>query len=60
VLFAAEEAAGGSNCFAARDIDPAMRARNHRLDRGRRGTLPALADKTGHHEVNDDDRDEEK
>ena len=60
MLFAAEEAAGGSKRFAARDVDPAMRARNHRLDRGRRRTLPALACKTGQHEVNDDYCDDEK
>src|SRR5207249_1084581 len=37
-----------------------MRARNHRLGRGRCGALPALAGKTGQHEVNDDDCDDEK
>ena len=60
MLFAAEEAAGGSKGLAARDIDPAMRARNHRLGRGRCGALPALAGKTGQHEVNDDYCDDEK
>jgi len=37
-----------------------MRARNHRLDRGRRGRLSALAGKTGQHEVSDDYCDDEK
>jgi hypothetical protein len=60
VLFAAEETAGGLERFAARNVDPAMGARNHRLGRGRRGSLPALACKTGQHEVDDDYCDEEK
>ena len=60
MLFAAEETAGGLERFAARDVDPAMRASNHRLDRGRRGAMPALACKTGQHEVNDDYCDDEK
>src|SRR2546421_3748056 len=37
-----------------------MRARNHRLDRGWRRTLPALAGKAGQHEVSDDYCDDEK
>jgi len=60
VFFAAEETAGGPKRFAARNVDPAMRARNHRLDRGRRGALPALARETSQHEVNDDYCDDEK
>ena len=60
MFFAAEETAGGLKRFAARNVDPAMRASNHRLGRGGRGALPALACKTGQHEVNDDYCDEEK
>jgi hypothetical protein len=60
VLFAAEETAGGLERFAARNVDPAMSASNHRLDRGRCGALSALACKTGQHEVHDDYCDEEK
>ena len=60
MLFAAEEAAGGPKRFAARNVDSAMRARNHGLDRGRRRTLLALARKTGQHEVSDDYCDDEK
>ena len=60
MFFAAEEAAGGPKRFAARNVDPAMRARNHRLDRGRRRALPALARKTGQHEVHDGYCDDEK
>ena len=60
MLFAAEETAGGLERFAARNVDPAMRARNHRLGRGPRGSLPALACETGQHEVDDDYCDEEK
>ena len=60
MLFAAEETAGGLERFAARNVDPAMRASDHRLGRGRRGALPALACKAGQHEVNDDYCDEEK
>jgi hypothetical protein len=60
VFFAAEETTGGLERFAARNVDPAMSASNHRLDRGRRGPLPALACKTRQHEVNDDYCDDEK
>ena len=60
MFFAAEETTGGPERFAARNVDPAMRARNHRLDRGRRGALPALACETSQHEVNDDYCDDEK
>ena len=60
MFFAAEETTGGPERFAARNVDPATRASNHRLDRGRRGALPTLACKTGQHEVHDDYCDEEK
>jgi hypothetical protein len=60
VFFAAEETAGGLERFAAWNVDPAMRASNHRLHRGWRRVLPALASKTGQHEVNDDYCDDEK
>ena len=60
MFFAAEETVGRPKRFAARNVDPAMRARNHWLDRGRRGALLALAYEISQHEVSDDYRDDEK
>jgi hypothetical protein len=60
MLFAAEETALGFQRFASRHVDPAMRAGDHGLDRGRRGRSAALAYKAAHEEVEDGYRDEEK
>ena len=60
MLFAAEKAAGSCERFAAREIDSAMRAGDHRLNRGLRRAFAALPGNTGQQEVHDDCRDDEK
>ena len=58
MFFAAEEAPGILDRFAARKVDAAMRAGNHLFTGGWAGALAALARHAPHDEVNDDESDD--
>lgn len=60
MFFAAEEAPGRLDRFAARKVDTAVRAGNHLFTWGRAGALVALARYAPHDEVNDDESDDQK
>ena len=60
MFFAAKKAPGDLDRFAARKVDAAMRAGNHRLTGGRPGALAALARQALHDKENDDDGENQK
>jgi hypothetical protein len=60
MFFATEKTAGALQRFAARNVNPATRAGDHRFARGLGGGLAALAREAAHEEVDDGYGDDEK